>query len=609
MAIAPIKIIITAVDDFSKTLGKNQRALQKFGGGMKSAGRAMSLGLTLPLVALGASAIKTSTEFERAMNKVEALTQAGAQGMKDMRDSAKKLGIETQFSASEAADAMGFLGMAGWKTNEILEGTPHLLNLAASSQMDLARTADIASNIMGAFRIEARDTGKVADILAATTASSNVNLEMLAETFKNAGPIAKTAGASIKDLAVAAGFLGNIGIQGAQAGTALKNMFIKLATPGGRAAQILDHFGIKVADAAGNMRPYADVLTDLSGKMADLGSQKKLMILNELFGKRVIAGAAALTDDLKGVNSGFRELSASLSNVDGRAKSMADTMLKGAPGAFKMLASAWEGFQIAIGESGLLEWVTELLTKLTMFIRKIANLNPNILKMAVIIGAVVAALGPMLVIIGSVISAIGSIGGAIAGAGGAIAILSNPIGWFVGAILGLIALAVAMKTQFGFSLKKVAMGFLVLSGPIGWITAFFIKNFSRFLPFLKLLGLGFMLLGKLILFIFWPVFKLFEMIGGVIGPLFDMIMSLIEAITRLVLPKWLEKKIGLTANGDETTTPAAGDLVAETGGVIKSKNENTTNIKIENRTGAEITTDTEQGEVNLDVDRGLAFGF
>jgi TP901 family phage tail tape measure protein len=608
MAIQPIRIVIQGIDKFSSTIGQSTKKIQKFGKDVSQVGRKMTMGLTIPIIALGAQVVNTTTNFEKSMNKVEALTQATTEDMLKMRDAAKSLGITTQFSASEAADAMGFLGMAGWKTNQILLGTPHLLDLAAASQTDLARTADIASNIMGAFRIEAKDTGMVADLLAATTASSNVNLEMLAETFKDAGPIAHAAGVGIRDISTAIGFLGNIGIQGTKSGTALKNMFTRLASPESKAAKILKHFNVVTEDSMGNLRPYADILTDLSGKMADLGTAEKLKVLDAIFGKRVIAGAAALTEDITKVNSGFRDLSNALSNTDGRAKKMAETMLKGAPGAFKKFTSAWEGMVIAIGESGLVEAIAGILTKLTGLIRKIADTNPEILKMATIFGAIVAAIGPLLMIIGPIISGFGALMGAIASAGGVIALLSNPIGWIIGGILALVGAIVLMKKKFGMSIKSMISGMLAFAGPIGWIAILFIKNWSKMLPFIKLIGLAFVGLGKILMYALWPVFKAFEFWGEQLEWITGMVLDLFSALTRLVLPKWLEEKIGLTPAGDTTQggTNLSADEIAGRSNIV-NKNVNENKLIIEDRAGVNIKPDEQNGILDTEVLRGLGF--
>ena len=221
-----------------RNTAKLRKNIKGFGNGMSSVGKSMTVGLTAPIAAFGASTISTAVKFEQSMNKVEALTKATGKPLIKMRDLAKDMGASTQFSASQAADAMGFLGMAGMNTNQILTATPAILDLAAASGTDLARSADIASNIMGAFGLKAKDMTHIANVLARTTAGANVDMNMLAESMKAAGPVAKSYGLSIEETSAAIGLLGNVGIQGSLAGNSLKNMMLNLTAPASRAKKI-----------------------------------------------------------------------------------------------------------------------------------------------------------------------------------------------------------------------------------------------------------------------------------------------------------------------------------------------------------------------------------
>ena len=187
---APLKRVKNSLDKISNSTRKATRnfqtlqlrtqalrkSLTRIGTGFRNVGNTLTTSVTLPIVGAGAAIITTAARFEKSMNKVRALTGATGKDFISLRELAKKLGATTKFSASQAADAMSFLGMAGFSTNEILQATPDLLNLAASSNIELARAADIASNIMGAFNIKASETGRVADVLAAVTASSRVSV-------------------------------------------------------------------------------------------------------------------------------------------------------------------------------------------------------------------------------------------------------------------------------------------------------------------------------------------------------------------------------------------------------------------------------------------------
>lgn len=395
-----------------KNTEKLRTNIKNFGKGVSGVGKSMTLGLTAPITAFGVSTIKTAINFEQSMNKVAALTKATGKPLNNMRELAKKLGSETQFSASQAADAMSFLGMTGFNTNQILQATPAILDLAAASGTELARSADIASNIMGAFGLKAKDMTRVADVLAATTASANVDMEMLAESMKVSAPIAKMYGLSLEETSAAMGLLGNVGIQGSLAGNSLKNMMLNLTAPTSRAKKLIKGIGVDVLKTDGSMRSLTDILADLGPALSKIPKAKQLAVLNEVFGKRAIAGAGELVTQAlavgeDGVNA-IERFTNSLKNADGTASKMAKTMQKGAPGAVKSLASAFEGLQIAIAESGVLEIFTDIVKGLTGILRKLSQTNPTFLKMASIAAVVVAAIGPLLVAFGAIIAMIPS---------------------------------------------------------------------------------------------------------------------------------------------------------------------------------------------------------
>lgn len=302
---------------------------------------------------------RSAASYQKSMNRVEAKTQATAAEMKLMGDLAKKLGRETTFSAGQAADAMAFLGMAGMNVNEILATTPHLLSLAASAEMDLARAADITSNIMGAFGKDVSEVEDVVDDLARATAGANVDMEMLALTMEGAAPIAKQYGATLRETLTIAGFLGNIGIQGSNAKTAIKNMFLTLSAPPPAALKWFKQMGVETTkigkDGKKEMRSFQDSFEDLGTELAKLDTPTRLSAIKDIFGKIPIAAAAALSEDLGKVDSEFKALVVTMNDASVTAAGMAKIMNKGAVGSFARMQSAAEGVSIAMGESGLLD--------------------------------------------------------------------------------------------------------------------------------------------------------------------------------------------------------------------------------------------------------------
>lgn len=379
-----------------------RNALSRLGNGAKSLGQSMLMTTTLPITGAFGFAIKKSMDFQSSMNKVKALTKAGADEMESMKTLAKKLGSETQFSASQAADAMGFLGMAGWETSQILEGVPGILSLAAASNIELGRAADIASNIMGAFGIDASNASKVADILATTTSSANVDMEMLADTMKFAGPVAKQYGLSLEETAAAAGVLGNVGIQGTLAGTGLKNLMLGLSTGGSAAQKIMAKLGASVNDSEGNLRSITSIMKDLGANMKGLPKAEQLNIFKTLFGKIGISSAASFADSIESMTILTGKLTND--NVVGSAKKMADTINSGAKGAITQLQSAIEGLSIAFTDSGILDGFTFLIKKITDLVRWMSTFSPTTMKIIGILGVLAAAIGPVLFAFGAVSS-------------------------------------------------------------------------------------------------------------------------------------------------------------------------------------------------------------
>lgn len=431
----PVKLKLKAVDNITNVLKKATRGLDrikkatqrasnamknfqartkgirdslgKVGKGFKNVGKNLSTKVTLPIVGVAAAMIKTAADFEKSMNKVKALSQAGAADFKELRDKAVELGSSTKFSASEAAEAMAFLAQAGQKPKQILQGIAPLLDLAAASSTDLARTADIASNVMGAFGLEASKTKDVADVFARATAGSNVTLEMIAESMKDAAPLAKNFGASLEETTAAIGMLGNIGIQGSKAGTALKNAFLNLSAPTAGAKKALSALGIQVADEQGNMLKFGTIMQNLGSRLADLPQKGRLQALNLIFGK---IGIAAATNLAKVAKTGeLEKFTKKMNDTRITAKSMADTMNKGAAGAMVTLKSAMEGLAIAIAGSGPDSPIfafTKLIQKLAKFIQWLSKIDSNILTTGLIVAGLVAAIGPLVTIFGTLIGII-----------------------------------------------------------------------------------------------------------------------------------------------------------------------------------------------------------
>lgn len=432
------------LDQLERDMAKARKtvagSMKKIGKGMSSAGRKMSMGVTLPIVAMGAGIIKTAANFEQGMNRVRALTGATGSDFDRLRGQARELGSTTQFTAKESADAMGFLAMAGFNTNQILGAMPGTLQLAAAAQLDLAASADIVSNVLTGYQMDVAELSRVNDVLVKTFTSANVDLSMLGQAMKVAGPIAASIGLEFEEVSAAVGLFGNAGIQGAQAGTHLRNVIARLADLTPDAEKALKRLGVdkeQLVDSAGNVKSLSAVIHAL-GPHANRTKE-----LVEIFGMRTGPMLAAL---LGQGGDALDEFTAELKESGGTAERIAETQMEGAYGAMKRLTSAVEGLALAIADSGLLEWFTGMVEKLTNFVQNLSKTNPKMLKLGTIIAGLVAAIGPLLMAIGFIASGLGAlisvfsaVGGAIVAVGGTLAAITvGPIGLLLAAVGALV---------------------------------------------------------------------------------------------------------------------------------------------------------------------------
>lgn len=425
------------------------KTMRKAGRGMKSVGKSLTRNLSLPLIGVGAIITRTAFKFGKSMNRLKSLsldaTLKVSKRFVELEDKAKMLGATTAFSASEVGDAMVFLKQAGFTLQETLDSVADTLNLAAAGNLDLAEAADIASNIMGAFNIEAKEMGRVSDVLAATAANSNTNVTQLGEAMKEAAPIAKVAGISFEETAAAIGVLGNVGIQGTKAGTTLKAIFTKLAAPSARASKIMKAWNVTVLDSSGKFKTLENILAQIQPRIRDLNQQQQLDVINELFGLRGIAGGAELlVKALDKSEKGFGGLTKKVTESKGVAKAMADIMNSGFPGALKKFQSAFEGAAIAIAESGMIELFTDLLKTTTKFFTKVSKASPGLLKFATIMGGFLIVLGPLLIVLGSLVTMAATLAPLIAGLGIGMLALSGFVALAIFAFAAFVAWGVTI---------------------------------------------------------------------------------------------------------------------------------------------------------------------
>jgi TP901 family phage tail tape measure protein len=412
----------------SRTTASANRMAQdwkKVGEAAETLGKNLSVFVTAPLVAFGATAIKTAGDFEAAMNRVAGITRATGVEFQQLENLAKELGATTQFSASQAADAMGFLAMAGFDTNQIISALPGTLELAAAGNLDLARAADIASNVLSGYGMEAEEVGRVNDVLALASISANTNVEQLGNAFKFVAPVASAMGVSIEESAAAIGIMSDAGIQGEMAGTALRNILAELAKES-------DTLGVSVYDTNGVMLPLADILAQL---------ESRGFTTAESMGEFGMRAGPALQALLSRGSGALRDLTTNLEGAGGTAARLAATNMEGFNGAVLNLRSAVEGLQIAIAQSGLLDFFQSLVERLTGVIRQLSTLDPAVLRVITVVSGLAAAVGPLLFVFGRLLVEIPRMVAAFNVLRGAMLLLfAPPAGIFLAAGAAVVAL-------------------------------------------------------------------------------------------------------------------------------------------------------------------------
>ncbi|GIN51124.1 phage tail tape measure protein [Bacillus paralicheniformis] len=376
-------------------------SMNKASGALKATGTAASVFGGIMTLGIG-SVVKTTMDFESAMSRVGALSGATGKQLESMTKTAEHLGATTAFTATQAAEGMQFLAMAGYKTNDIIAAMPGVLATAAAGQLDLATTADITSNILTGFGLKAKETARVADVLAKTFTSSNTSMEMIGYTMKYVAPIASAAGQSLESVAAAAGILGDAGIQGTQAGTSLRRMLTRLAAPPKAAREELHDLGITIEDAKGKMKPLAQIIGELTEATKDMSEADRLAAVSRISGVEASSAMLALMKAGQGKIEAFTK---ELENSGGTAEEIAKKQLENLKGQLIILKSALQGAALAIGNELLpaLKVIASGLQFLVDEFNKLPKPAKTVIAVLSALLAVVATLiGPFLFFVGMI---------------------------------------------------------------------------------------------------------------------------------------------------------------------------------------------------------------
>lgn len=298
--------------------------------------------------------IKTGTEFDAGISKVGAISGASAEDMEKLREKAKEMGAATKFTAAESAEALEYMAMAGWKTEDMLSGISGIMDLAAASGEDLGTTSDIVTDALTAFGLTAADSGHFADVLAAASSNANTNVSMMGETFKYVAPVAGTLNYSIDDMAEAIGLMANSGIKSSQAGTALRSIITRLSTDAGSSSKslgalgtLVEKLGVEFYDTNGKARDFGDVIAETREAWQGLTDEEQTTYGKKIAGEEAIASWLSL---MNAAPADVEKLSAAIKNCDGAASDMSSTMQDNLQGDFVLLDSAVDGMKISLAD-------------------------------------------------------------------------------------------------------------------------------------------------------------------------------------------------------------------------------------------------------------------
>lgn len=431
--------------------------LKTVGDNISSAGQKL-LPVTAGVTALGTASVTTAANFESSMSQVQAtmgitkdaMSTVNGQSVNTMdtlSKLAKKMGAETAFSASECAEALNYLALAGYDTQQMCDTLPTVLNLAAAGDIALADASDMVTDAMSALGMGVDEAETMVDQMAKTASTTNTSVAQLGEGILTIGATAKSIKGGTAELNTALGILANNGIKGAEGGTHLRNIILSLQNPTDKAAAQMEALGLSVYDSEGNMRSMNDILGDLNKSMDGMTSAEKSNIISTIFNKTDLSSVNAL---LANTGETWDSLQKSITDSGGAAQQMADTQLDNLQGQITILKSALEGLAISFGEL-LMPAIKQIVGWVQKFVDWLNGMNDGTKKVIMTVALLAAALGPVLIVIGKVISAVGTImtvvpkiAGVINTVKGAFAalnttMLANPITLIIAAIAALVA--------------------------------------------------------------------------------------------------------------------------------------------------------------------------
>lgn len=457
--------ISSPLNSVGKSLEKNVRDWEKAGRSITKAGKniaavggTMTKSLTAPIAAAGVACVKTASDFEAGMSTVQSISGATGKELDALSQKAKEMGAKTKFSATEATDAFKYMAMAGWKTEDMLNGIEGIMYLAGATGEDLASTSDIVTDALTAFGMSADDTERFVNVLAQTANNANTNVSMLGESFQYVAPVAGALKYNVEDVSTALGIMANSGVKASTAGTSLRSWMSRMSAPTDAVSSAMEKLGISLTDSDGNMKSFMTVMQDTRSAFSKLTEAEKAQYASTLAGKQGMSGLLAIVN---ASDSDFDSLTKAIYNSDGACKKMYDTANDNLQGQLTILKSTVESIAISFGER-----LTPKVKDITSWLQKLAEkfnaLSEPQKDMVIKIAMIVAAVGPATLMFGKMVGTVGKVASTVAKVGrafkvfGSIAgIVTSPVGIVIG-VLGALVVAGILVYKNWDKIKKSA---------------------------------------------------------------------------------------------------------------------------------------------------------
>ena len=396
----------------SKSMDVVSAKMMKVSASMKTVGMGFTKALTLPFAVIAGASLKVGADFEKAMSQVQATMGVTKADMVELEAIAKKMGSTTKFSATESAEALNFLALAGYDSTQQISALPKVLTLATAGNMDLATASDMLTDSMSALGLASSNSEVLAsnmnimvDQMAKTSSKANTSVSQLGEAILTIGGTAKMLKGGTTELNTSLGLLADNGIKGSEAGTMLRNMTLAMTPTTEKAAEAFEQLGLQTYDTEGNMKSFQDIFGDLNTSMSDMTSEDRLNIMSQIFNKRDLKAVSAL---LGTTTERWTGLSDAVANSTGAGAKMADTQLKNWSGQLTILKSSLEGVALKISEV-LLPIVKRLTDYFQGLTDKMNAMSPEALESALKIAAIAAAIGPAIFIISKLVAGVGMV--------------------------------------------------------------------------------------------------------------------------------------------------------------------------------------------------------